>query len=86
MSDGAWRGGVWVGMTSRARNVSVVALLTAIVACSSNSTAPADSLAAARARWARNAPMAYSYTIQRSCECLAESSGPVVVSVRNGAV
>jgi hypothetical protein len=54
--------------------------------CSSGTTAPADSLAAARARWARYAPTAYSYVIQRSCECLAESAGPVTVTVRNGAV
>jgi len=55
-------------------------------ACNSGSTGPADELTAAKARWSRSAPDAYSYTIRRSCECLPESSGPVVVTVRNGVV
>lgn len=70
----------------RHRLISAVAILTFTFGCSSSSTGPADSLAAARARWARNAPAAYSYTIQRSCECLPETSGPVTVVVRNGTV
>lgn len=41
---------------------------------------------AARARWARVAPASYTLTIFRSCECLPEMSGPVVVAVRNGIV
>ena len=73
-------------MTNRARKTRFVAFLALLAGCSSGSTEPADSLAAARARWARNAPTAYAYTIRRSCECLAEAAGPVTVVVRNGAV
>lgn len=73
-------------MTHGTRKSIAVAWLVLFGACSSSSTGPADSLAAARARWARNAPTAYSYTIQRSCECVAETSGPVRVVVRNGIV
>jgi hypothetical protein len=73
-------------MTNRARTSIAFAGLIVLAACGSSSTGPADSLSAARARWARNAPTAYSYTIQRSCECLAETAGPVTVVVRNGAV
>ena len=56
------------------------------VACNSGSTPPIDNLAAARARWARVGPATYSYTIQRSCECTAEMTGPVLITVRNGIV
>ena len=73
-------------MTNRARKTIALASLFLLAGCGSSSTGPADSLAAARARWARNAPTAYSYTIQRSCECLAETAGPVTVVVRSGAV
>jgi hypothetical protein len=65
--------------------IAAVVLLSG-AACNSGSTAPADSLAAARARWARSAPAAYTYTIRRSCECLPESAGPVSVAVRNRVV
>ena len=73
-------------MISRAERTIALASLVLLAACGSGSTAPADSLAAARARWARNAPAAYSYTIQRSCECTAEMTGPVAVVVRGGVV
>ena len=70
---------------------SLVATLAAAVllsgaACNSGSTAPVNTLAAARARWALVGPAAYSYTIQRSCECTVETSGPVIVTVRTGVV
>jgi hypothetical protein len=64
----------------------MAAVLLSGAACNSGSTAPADDLSAARTRWSRSAPAAYSYTIRRSCECLPESSGPVIVTVRNGVV
>lgn len=73
-------------MTNRARIAFALAWLALTTACGSSSTEPADRLAAARARWARNAPTTYSYTIRRSCECTAEMAGPVTVVVRNGAV
>jgi hypothetical protein len=65
--------------------VAAVVLLTA-AACNSGSTAPTSRLANARALWSRVGPTAYTYTIMRSCECTAEMSGPVMVSVRNGVV
>ena len=74
------------GMTNRAQKSIAFAGLVLLAACGSSSTGPADSLAAARARWVRNAPASYSFTIRRSCECLAETAGPVTVVVRNGAV
>ena len=64
----------------------VAPVLLSAGACGPGATTPTNDLAAARARWARSAPAAYSYTIQRSCECVAESSGPVIVSARNGSV
>jgi uncharacterized protein DUF6174 len=73
-------------MANFIRRPSVISLVIALAACGSSSTAPADSLAAARARWARTGPAAYSYTILRTCECLPETSGPVTVNVRNGVV
>ena len=65
--------------------VAAVVLLSAS-ACNSGTTAPTSQLASARVRWARVGPASYTYTIRRACECTAEMSGPVVVSVRNGVV
>jgi uncharacterized protein DUF6174 len=76
----------------RFRSISSFALtmvgsvLLSAAACNSGSTGPVDDLSAARAKWSRSGVPAYSYTIRRSCECLPESSGPVVVTVRNGVV
>jgi hypothetical protein len=60
-------------------------LLAILLACSSATGLPRD-LALARVRWAERGPASYSITILRSCECLAEGIGPVVVTVRNGVV
>jgi hypothetical protein len=60
-------------------------LLAILLACSS-ATAPGGDLALARARWAQRGPASYSITVGRSCECLAEMIGPVVVMVHNGAI
>ena len=54
-------------------------------ACSA-STGPVAGHTAARARWERVAPASYTMIVFRSCECLPEMSGPVVVAVRDGAV
>jgi hypothetical protein len=54
-------------------------------ACSATTGLTAD-LAAARLRWAREGPADYTMTVARSCECAPESTGPVVVTVRNGVV
>ena len=68
-------------------NVAIGAvLLLNAVACGSTATGPGIGLITARARWAQQAPAAYSMTMSRSCECLPEMSGPVVVLVRNGVV
>lgn len=55
-------------------------------ACTVYSTGPLAGLDSARARWVRHEPAAYSITMRRSCECLPEMSGPVVVTVRSGTV
>ena len=73
--------------TRIARSVAIAMVASALTggACSSG-TAPAGELSAARSRWERSAPASYTVTIARSCECLPEMTGPVVVTVRNGVV
>ena len=53
--------------------------------CRSGSSGPFE-LVTAQERWQRNGPATYTMTLLRSCECLAESAGPVRVSVSNGTV
>lgn len=61
------------------------ALLTlGVGACKSTVTGPGSELEEGRARWAMVAPAAYTVVISRSCECLQEAAGPVLVTVRNG--
>ncbi len=62
-----------------------VALTLALDSCG-GATSPEDDLASARARWTRRAPPAYTFTMYRSCECLPDMSGPVVVTVRDRVV
>ena len=73
--------------TRIARSVAIAMVASALTggACSSG-TAPAGELEAAKSRWERSAPGSYTVTIARSCECLPEMTGPVVVTVRNGVV
>ena len=47
---------------------------------------PTEELSGARERWKRHGPASYDLTIERTCECLPSSSGPIVVLVRNGAI
>jgi len=54
--------------------------------CRGPGTDPESSLMTSRARWARLAPAAYTFTLFISCECLPEMSGPVRISVRDGVV
>ena len=49
-------------------------------------TAPERQLQAARLKWERARPAAYTITVARWCECTQEMSGPVVVTVRDGAI
>ena len=49
-------------------------------------TAPKRQLQAARLKWERARPAAYTITVARWCECTQEMSGPVVVTVRDGAI
>ena len=74
---------MWRTRMARSVIIAVAASVLTGSACSSG-TAPADELADARSRWQRSAPASYRVTIARSCECLPEMSGPVVVTVRNG--
>ena len=61
-------------------------LSAAVLACGVSPTGLMLALASAQERWERHEPAAYRMTIHRSCECLPEMSGPVVVSVRDGIV
>jgi Family of unknown function (DUF6174) len=49
-------------------------------------TAPERQLQAARLKWERTRPAAYTFTVARYCFCTQEGSGPVIVSVRDGVV
>jgi hypothetical protein len=69
-------------MPLAARRVLLIVFATA---CGSATGVTAD-LAAARMRWARQGPADYTMTVARSCECLPEWTGPVVVTVRNGTI
>jgi len=66
----------------------MLVLLLAVASCagSTGPTDPASELALSRARWFNRGVTDYQFTIARLCECAPESSGPVVVEVRNGVV
>jgi hypothetical protein len=66
--------------------LSFIPLVSLAAAACASATGPGEALAAARARWAAHRPGAYRVTVSRSCECLAETTGPVVVTVRDGAI
>jgi hypothetical protein len=63
----------------------VAALPLGIGACK-DVTGPEETLSAARALWSQNAPSNYTMTMQVSCECTSELTGPIVTTVRNGVV
>ena len=65
--------------------VLAVALALAGSGCREGPTGPEAGLAAARARWARRGPGAYTITVFRLCLCPRETSEPVAVTVRRGA-
>jgi hypothetical protein len=76
-------------MRSRSRRAAAttLALLLGVVACSTaDITGTGITLHTARARWATHKPVFYTVTMYRSCECLPEWSGPVIVAVRNDSV
>ncbi len=60
-----------------------ILLMLGVAGCGTGGTGPEAELTRARARWVEAAPTAYTITITRTCECLREGSGPVVVAVRN---
>jgi hypothetical protein len=67
---------------------SAAFLLWALAACS-DGTGPTDAttaLALNRAKWFGAGISDYQYTIERGCECVPESVGPVVIEVRANAV
>ena len=59
--------------------------LVALVACS-GTTSPDRELRAAQALWGQRGLTSYDITVTVSCECTAEMTGPVVVSVRDDIV
>jgi hypothetical protein len=66
------------------RIASCIALIAAS-ACQSG-TGPGLEASIARERWEERRPAAYQYTVRRSCECLPEMTGPVIVIVDGGTV
>ena len=67
---------------------ALLSLLVILAACSgaTEPSDPAAALAQSRTRWYNAGITDYEFTITRVCECLAESTGPVVVEVRNGVI
>ena len=72
-------------MSIGSSRTTLLVALVATAACRSG-TGPDRRLVVALARWAEQSPASYRITVSRSCECLSEMSGPVVVAVSNGAV
>jgi hypothetical protein len=64
----------------------IAVLLAATITACNGLLSPTEELSGARRRWADKGPAIYSIDLFRSCECTPEMSGPVVVSVQNGAV
>ncbi len=73
-------------MLSRHSFYRVVLVSVAALSCGVSPTGLMLASSSAQTRWERHEPSAYRMTIHRSCECLAEMSGPVVVTVRDGSV
>jgi hypothetical protein len=71
-------------MRHSARFFLSLAVTSLVLAACSGTTAPDRELRAARALWNQRGPTSYDITVARYCECL--SSGPVLVSVRDGLV
>lgn len=68
---------------------TVLFLCALLAAACSSPTEPGDQrelLERNRARWSRAGVVDYRYTVSRLCECSAESTGPVVVEVRQGEI
>lgn len=63
-----------------------VAGLIGVLGLGCDLTSPSGQLNSARGRWEDRGPAAYRITLFRSCECLAEMTGPVVIEVRDGQV
>ncbi|MHB1222640.1 MAG: DUF6174 domain-containing protein [Gemmatimonadaceae bacterium] len=68
-----------------ARRTSALLLALDLLGCSSATGLELDG-EAARRRWTMSGPANYELTVVRGCECLPTMSGPVVVTVRGGAV
>ena len=73
-------------MIRRVATTAIAAILWVAQAGCDNPTAQDTPLRSARAKWASQAPAAYSYIVSRGCFCPVEAIGPVTVLVRNGVV
>lgn len=62
-----------------------VTLLASVAACH-DATGLDSRFVSAHARWNAHAPASYELTVAHNCFCPEEATGPVRVSVRNGAV
>ena len=72
-------------MFARLARVTLAVALIVSTACQ-DSTGIGWGASAAQARWNERRPASYRYTVSRSCECMAETTAPVIVTITNGAV
>ena len=65
------------------RIIGVCAAVVLAVACSAESDTGglAPSASAARERWSQHRPASYQFTMAKGCECLADVTRPVIVTV-----
>lgn len=61
-------------------------LLVAVVGCADDTSKAPGELVAAREQFAETLDGSYIFTWQRSCECTAETAGPIRITVQNGQI
>lgn len=76
-------------LSTRLVRAALPMVLLALASCSgdlSTARSPQMDLAAARQRWAQSGAASYQITVSRGCNCLDETTGRVIVTVRDGQV
>jgi Family of unknown function (DUF6174) len=73
-------------MRLRSLTFACLAAAAATLGACDGPTAPERQLQAARLKWERTRPAAYTITVARLCFCPQGGSSPVIVSVRDGVV
>jgi len=64
----------------------LAAIVATALACSDDGMSAQQSHNSAKAAWQKAAITSYTFTAQRTCECLPAARGPVRITVTNGAV